>query len=304
MFPFIFGHQRPSEARVSEFSAGSPQRAARPDPPHLSRGSFYRIRVGVLLVLLGGVLAFAARDYRSRRARQAWRAPLDAAIVLLERGSVDGAALDAFEQRMPALEDALAREFARYGGTFPPIRLHRFGPVAEPLTPPEPDPDPGLLEPLRISYELWRYARRNDEAAGVPDALGGAYAGKVYVVLSEPRSARRALVEGLGQEGGRIAVAHIELSQDSVDFGLFVVAHELFHLLGADDRYGPDGNAIIPDGLGDPDREPLYPQDGAEIMARGRVIAPGREAPPGDLVELRVGAPTAREIGWLPALAP
>ena len=81
-------------------------------------------------------------------------------------------------------------------------------------------------------------------------------------------------------------------------------AHELFHLLGADDRYGPDGNAIIPDGLGDPDREPLYPQDGAEIMARGRVIAPGREAPPGDLVELRVGAPTAREIGWLPALPP
>ena len=258
----------------------------------------------MLLVLLGGVLAFAARDYRARRARQAWRAPLDAAIVLLERGSVDGDALDAFEQRMPALEEALTREFARYGGTFTPIRLHRFGPVPEPVTPPEPDPEPGLLEPLRISYELWRYARRNDEAAGVPDALGSAYDGKVYVVLSAPKSSRRALVEGLGQEGGRIAVAHIELSQDSVDFGLFVVAHELFHLLGADDRYGPDGNAIIPEGLGDPEREPLYPQDGAEIMARGRVIAPGREAPPGDLVELRVGAPTAREIGWLPALTP
>ena len=91
----------------------------------------------MLLVLLGGVLAYAARDYRARRARQAWRAPLDAAIVLLERGSVEGAALDAFEQRMPALEDALAREFARYGGTFAPIRLHRFGPVPEPAPPPE-----------------------------------------------------------------------------------------------------------------------------------------------------------------------
>ena len=83
-----------------------------------------------------------------------------------------------------------------------------------------------------------------------------------------------------------------------------MVAHELFHLLGADDRYGPDGNAIIPDGLGDPDREPLYPQDGAEIMARGRVLRPGHEEPPGDLNELRVGAATAREIGWLPPAAP
>jgi hypothetical protein len=288
---------------VSEFSAGSPPRAARPDPP-LSRGSFFRIRVGVLLVLLGSVLAFALRDYRARRARQAWRAPLEVAIVLLERGSVDRAALAAFEARVPALEDALTREFARYGGSFPPFRLHRFGPIPEPVTPPEADPDPGPFEPVRISFDLWRYARKNDELAGVPDALGGAYDGKVYVVLSAPRSSRRALVEGLGQEGGRIAVAHIELSQDSVDFGLFVVAHELFHLLGADDRYGPDGNAILPDGLGDPDREPLYPQDGAEIMARGRVIEPGREAPPGDLVELRVGEATAREIGWLPAQAP
>ena len=258
----------------------------------------------MLLVLLGSVLAYAARDYRSRRARQAWREPVDVAIVLLERGSVDAAALDAFEQRMPALEEALTREFARYGGAFAPIRLHRFGPVPEPVTPPEPDPEPGVLDAVRISFDLWRYARRNDEVAGVPDALGEAYDGKVYVVLSAPRSSRRALVEGLGQDGGRIAIAHIELSQDSVDFGLFVVAHEAFHLLGADDRYGPDGNAIIPDGLGDPDRQPLYPQDGAEIMARGRVLAPGREEPPGDLVELRVGAATAREIGWLPALQP
>jgi hypothetical protein len=260
--------------------------------------------VGVLLVLLGSVLAFAARDYRARRARQAWRAPLDVALVLLERGSVDDAALEAFEGRAPALEAALTREFARYGGAFAPIRLHRFGPVPEAATPPEADAEPGVLEPVRISYELWRYARRNDEAAGVPDALGSAYDGKVYVVLSAPRSSRRALVEGLGQDGGRIAVAHIELSQDSVDFGLFVVAHELFHLLGADDRYGPDGNAIIPDGLGDPDREPLYPQDGAEIMARGRVLRPGHEEPPGELNELRVGAATAREIGWLPPAAP
>jgi hypothetical protein len=34
-------------------------------------------------------------------------------------------------------------------------------------------------------------------------------------------------------------------------------------------------------------------------MARGRVLAPGVEEPPGHLSELRVGTQTATEIGWL-----
>lgn len=283
---------------------GHSQRPARSLPARSSRGLFFRIRVGVLLGVFVLVLLYAARELAVRRARRAWRAPLDVALVLFERGPVDETALDALDARLPALEDALAREFARYGGLFPPVRLHRFGPVPERVVPPVPEPEPGLFEPARISFALWRYARQSDAAAGVSDQLGEAYDGKIYVVLSAPRSSRRALVEGLGQEGGRIAVAHIELSEDSVDFGLFVVAHELFHLLGADDRYGEDGNAIIPDGLGDPDLEPLYPQEGAEIMARGRVVEPGREMPPGDLSELRVGSATAREIGWLPTLPP
>jgi hypothetical protein len=260
--------------------------------------------VSVLLAVLVVVLLYAARDYRARRARRAWRAPLEVAVVLLQRGAVDPAALDAFDERLPELENALAREFAHHGGNFPPIHFQRFGPVPELEPPPEADPEPGVLEPVRLSIALFRYSRQSDAAAGVSDAWGGAYDGKIYVVLSAPRSTRRALVEGLGQDGGRIASAHIELSEDSVDFGLFVVAHETFHLLGARDRYGADGATLIPDGLGDPELEPLYPQDGAEIMARGRVLEPGREVAPGHLDELRVGAATAREIGWLPELSP
>ena len=163
--------------------------------------------------------------------------------------------------------------------------------------PPEADATPGWFEPLRISYELFQFARHSDAAA----AVEGKFDGTIYVVLSPPASARRSLVEGLGQDGGRIAVTNIELRPDSVDFGLFVVAHELFHLLGANDRYAPDGSALVPEGLGDRNRVPLYPQDSAEVMARGRVLEPGREVPPSDLAELRVGPETATEIGWLPA---
>lgn len=256
---------------------------------------FYLARVAVLLTVLAIVIVYAIGDYTGRRARRAWQRPLDVALVLLARDALDADALAAFEERVPALERALEREFSRYGGLFRPIRFHQFGPVPERTPPPRPSPEPGWLEPVRVSYELFWFARRSDDAAGVR----GRFDGKIYVVLSPPRSETLALVEGLSQGGGRIAVTRIELSEDSVDFGLFVVTHELFHLLGASDRYGADGTARLPEGLGDPEREPLFPQESAEVMARGRVLQPGREVPPGDLAELRVGPRTAEEIGWL-----
>jgi hypothetical protein len=258
------------------------------------RRFFFRVRVGVLLAVLGAVIVYGVLDHRSRSARRDWQRPLEIALILLERGAVDRDALASFQARVPTLERVLTREFIRHGGHYQPFRFQRFGPVPVREAPPSAARDPGLFEPLRIAYELFRFARRCDRASG----LAGSYDGKIYVVLSPPESARRALVEGLGQAGGRIAVTALELSQDSVDFGLFVVTHELLHLLGAADRYAPDGNAIVPDGLGDPQREPLYPQDSVEVMARGRVLEPGHEVPPSDLDELRVGATTAAEIGW------
>jgi hypothetical protein len=157
-----------------------------------------------------------------------------------------------------------------------------------------------VFESLRLSLALGAFARRADRAAAV-DA--GNWDGKVYVLLSPPWNARRALVEGLGENGGTIAVTSLELSEDSVDFGLFVVAHELVHLLGAEDRYGPDGLTLLPEGLGAPEQEPQFPQLKAEVMARGRVLAPGQEEPPGQLDELSVGPLTAAEIGWSVATA-
>jgi hypothetical protein len=280
---------------------GAPKPVATEDGGLTSRAradrarQFYLARVAVLLTLLAAVILYAVRDHAARRDRLAWQRPLQIALVLLAQGELDPDALAAFEQRVPELERALEREFERYGGGFRPFRFHGFGPVPAREASPRASVEPGLFEPLRVSYALFWFARHSDEAA----AVVGAFDGKIYVVLSPPRSEKRALVEGLGQDGGRIAVTRIELSADSVDFGLFVITHELFHLLGAGDRYAPDGTALLPEGLGDPEREPLYPQDSVEVMARGRVLEPGREVPPSDLAELRVGPQTAAEIGWL-----
>jgi hypothetical protein len=261
---------------------------------------FYYARVSVLTLVLLGVLAYAARDHRRRSARREWQRPLAVALVLLADGELEPEALARLQGHVEPLEQQLEDQFARYGGSFRPIRFQQFGPVPEPRPRPVAPDQPSLWQELTLSLSLRAYARRCDRAAGVSD---GDFDGKIYLRLSEPHNERLSLVEGLGEDGGRIAVTSLELREDSADFGLFVVAHELLHLLGASDRYGPDGLAELPDGLGEPELVPQFPQRSVEVMARGRVIEPGLEEPPSQLAELRVGAKTAAEIGWSPRAA-
>jgi hypothetical protein len=96
-----------------------------------------------------------------------------------------------------------------------------------------------------------------------------------------------------------VGVAQADVDDGMLDFALFVAAHELFHTLGAADKYDAAGRAVFPDGFAEPEREPRYPQRGAELMARNLPLSPTSERPPESLEELWIGAATAREVGWL-----
>jgi hypothetical protein len=106
-------------------------------------------------------------------------------------------------------------------------------------------------------------------------------------------------VEGASQEGGTVGVVEVELDRTMVDFALFVTTHELLHLLGAKDKYDASGRSLVPEGLAEPEQRPLYPQRHAEVMARNVALSPTEERPPESLSDLKVGATTAREIGWV-----
>ena len=147
----------------------------------------------------------------------------------------------------------------------------------------------------RHAYALWRWTRDVDALAKV-DARG--YDSRIYLVLSPSRQEQPRLVEGESEQGGRIGVARADVDGDMLDFALFVDAHELFHTLGASDKYEADGRARFPEGFADPMQQPLYPQAGAEVMARNVPLSPTSERPPDTLSELFVGDQTAREIGW------
>jgi len=77
----------------------------------------------------------------------------------------------------------------------------------------------------------------------------------------------------------------------------FIIAHEFLHTLGATDKYSEiDGHPIVPDGLGEPDRQPLYPQRYAEIMGGRIALARDDSVIPQSLKYAVVGALTANEI--------
>jgi len=257
---------------------------------------FFRIRVTVLSAILAGVAAWGWRDRVSRRERNAWEHTLHVAIVLLRVAPTPDSAFASLRARGPALEDRLQAEARRYRPGIPrPFLFAFFGPIDETALPPVPKSD-GVVDLAEQSWRSWRYYGEADARAGV-DA--GAFDTRLYVVVRASSVEGRTLAEGRSEEGGRTGSVEMELSDtDSADFALLAVAHELFHTLGAEDKYDERGKTRIPLGLAEPELTPQFPQRFAEIMARNRPVAPDRERPPDSLDEMAVGPVTAREIGW------
>jgi hypothetical protein len=256
---------------------------------------FYRVRVSILLTVLAVVCLWACYDVRARKARTEWAQPIRVGLVLLERGNVEPNALPALISRAVALEERLAEEYARYQPGRPRmIEIVPVGPVHVDTLPPS-DTGENFFERLAHAYRLWRYTEAVDRAASVPTHR---FDSRIYLVAEPPKSSSVSYVEGFSEEGGRVGVTHVELDVSTVDLALFVVAHELLHTLGASDKYDATGRTRFPEGLPEPDRTPLFPQPGAEVMARNRVISATEERPPASLSELHVGRVTAQEIGW------
>jgi hypothetical protein len=78
-----------------------------------------------------------------------------------------------------------------------------------------------------------------------------------------------------------------------------VIAHEMLHTLGATDKYAAGNDAPrFPDGFGNPEQVPLYPQATAELMAGRRMLSPTRWEQADTLNEVVIGPASAAEIRW------
>jgi hypothetical protein len=253
------------------------------------------VRVTLLLIVLGGVALYAANDWQRRRARKTWTAPLRVALVLVEREPVPAELISQLTSRALDLERRLQQERLRHTGRDePPFSLVVKGPVAVASDPPRVS-DQDFWGLAKHSLRLWQWTRDVDERGQVE---WRGYDARIYLVLRPAQREAPAFVEGESEDGGRIGVASADIDASMIDFSLFVAAHELFHTLSATDKYDATGRARFPDGFAAPERKPLYPQPGAELMARNLPLDEGLERPPETLDELWIGELTAREIGW------
>jgi hypothetical protein len=268
-------------------------------PPKPRSRRFFHVRVGVLLAVLAGVLLWGWNDVRSRRARNDWDHTLVVAIALVRLEPIDDVAIVALRKQLPALEDRLSAELARYRPGAPhPFRFELKDPIDGSAPPAGPASD-GPVDLAKYAYALRSYVNDIDQRARIDASL---YDVRIYVALRRPRQAEVTLAEGRSQQGGRIGIVEVELDTDAegAHLPLVVVAHELMHTLGASDKYDPgSGRTLVPLGLAEPDRVPLFPQRYAEIMARNRPISATEEKVPESFEQIAVGPATAREIRWL-----
>ena len=122
---------------------------------------------------------------------------------------------------------------------------------------------------------------------------------RIFVLYQDPGQTEN-VPHSTGLQKGLVGVVHAYAAEDLDGANNIVIAHELLHTLGATDKYDPATLApIYPAGYAQPDRDPRYPQEYAELMAGRRPLAPGEVEMPESLAGVLIGPETAAEINWL-----
>jgi len=192
------------------------------------------------------------------------------------------------------IEDFMRRELERYGHDLDvPVRVNLGLPVHE--QPPEIG-DPGnvfkvILWSLRMRWWASSVAGPQDDPK--PDV-------RMFVRYHAPND-YAVLDNSVGLKKGMIGIVNARASRRYRGSNNVIIAHEFMHTLGATDKYDPsDGQPLEPDGVAEPDRQPLYPQHYAEIMGGRIALAANDAVMPKSLRSALVGPKTAGEIGLLP----
>jgi len=119
------------------------------------------------------------------------------------------------------------------------------------------------------------------------------------VLYNDPQLNPR-VAHSLGLKKGLLGVVHGFAAQAQEGGNNVVIAHELLHTVGASDKYDLQTNLpLFPIGYAEPDKQPLLPQEFAEIMAGRLQLAPGVMRQADSLSEVMIGEYTAREIRWI-----
>jgi len=250
------------------------------------------LRISVLLLVLALV---AGQQWLDRVATQSWRDPLWVGIFPV---AADGSAhTQEYVAGLSAkdfadIEAFFSREARRYGlGVTQPVHVELY-PSAR-AVPPQLPGDAGLLSRMWWSLRLRLFAARHTSFPGHAPATV-----RLFVLYHDPANLER-VPDSHGLQKGLVGLVHAFADPSLAGSNNLVIAHELLHAVGARDKYDPaTGAPLVPLGLGDPEQQPLFPQENTEIMAGRRALSPTESEMPGSLRHVVVGPATALEIRW------
>ena len=252
---------------------------------------FKQARILFLLVVLLMVSLITWQDrYRSTR----WREPLFVAVypIAADDSPVTRAYLGALDaEGFKSIDEFFAREARRYHLHIEePVKTRLRGELKE--RPPQRRPDGGMLATALWSLQLRYWAWRVSGNAREPEDI------RMFVLFHDP-ALTPVVPHSLGLTKGLIGVVYAFASPAMSGANNVVIAHELLHTLGASDKYNPANDAPrFPDGYGDPQQIPMYPQLTAEVMAGRRMLSATQWEQAQSLDETVIGPSTALEIRW------
>jgi len=247
-----------------------------------------------ILVLLLVLLAVALSTWQDRYRSTRWRVPLYVAIypIAADDSPVTSsyvAALDA--DRFRSIDRFFIREAERYHLAAPePVKTRLRSELHD--QPPLLAPGAGAIATAWWSLKLRFWAWRASGHVNEPEDI------RMFVLYHDPALTPQ-VPHSLGLRKGLIGVVYAFAAPEMDGENAVVIAHELLHTVGASDKYLPGNDAPrFPDGYGDPNQVPLYPQRFAEIMAGRLMQSADRWQQAENLDQVLIGPATALEIRW------
>lgn len=254
--------------------------------------TFKRVRIFILLLLL---ITVAGSTYYQRTLTANWLRPLKVTIYPIN-GDGTGATREYIESikanEFLPIEKFFKEEAEAFELEYAPTINTGVGPTIASAPPTPPPYSDGRFAIARWSLSLRNWVYQHTDSFGL-DARHI----RIFVVYYKGRE-NQTLAHSYGLQKGLIGVVHAFANQQQREQNKVIIVHELLHTLGATDKYESNGMPSYPGGFAEPDKEPLYPQEFAEIMAGRFAISEEEAQIPTSLDQSVIGPQTAKEINW------